>query len=140
MGSIADWLKKFGIKTITVSFAGMTIFTIVQLPMILQWTDWALPLWMAFGFFGTAGILSYAALPQYFPPEMAGRVITGLNVFTFGCAFAAQWSIGLIINLWPSTGIAGSYAPASYQAAFAMMFIIQVAGLAWFILFRRARV
>jgi MFS family permease len=140
MGSIADWLKKFGIKTITVSFAGMTIFTIVQLPMILQWTDWALPLWMAFGFFGTAGILSYAALPQYFPPEMAGRVITGLNVFTFGCAFAAQWSIGLIINLWPSTGIVGSYAPASYQAAFAMMFIIQVAGLAWFILFRRARV
>ena len=140
MGAIADRLEKFGIKTITVSIAGMTIFIIVQVPMILQWTDWALPVWMAFGFFGTAGILSYAALPQYFPPEMAGRVITALNVFTFGCAFAAQWGIGVIIHLWPSTGAGISYAPASYQAAFAMMFVIQVAGLAWFLLFRQAKV
>jgi len=140
MGAIADRLEKFGIKTITVSIAGMTIFIIVQVPMILQWTDWALPVWMAFGFFGTAGILSYAALPQYFPPEMAGRVITALNVFTFGGAFAAQWGIGVIIHLWPSTGAGISYAPASYQAAFAMMFVIQVAGLAWFLLFRQAKV
>jgi sugar phosphate permease len=140
MGAIADRLEKANIKTITVSVAGMTIFTIIQLPIILQWTNWALPVWMAFGFFGTAGILSYAALPQYFPSEMAGRVITGLNVFTFGGAFAAQWGMGLIINLWSSPSIGGGYSPASYQAAFAMMFVIQVAGLAWFLMFHRAKV
>jgi predicted MFS family arabinose efflux permease len=140
IGAIADRLEKANIKTINVSVAGMTIFTIIQLPIILQWTDWALPIWIAFGFFGTAGILSYATLPQYFPAEMAGRVITGLNVFTFGGAFAAQWGMGLIINLWPSLGIGGSYSPASYQAAFAMMFVIQVAGLAWFLIFQRAKV
>jgi MFS family permease len=140
MGAIADRLGKKDIKTIHISVAGMTIFTIIQLPIVLQLTDWALPIWMAFGFFGTAGILSYAALPQYFPPKMAGRVITGLNVFTFGCAFAAQWGMGLIINLWPSSSINGSYSPDSYQAAFAMMFVIQVTGLAWFIFFHRAKI
>ena len=140
MGAIADRLGKKNIKTIDVSVVGMSIFTIIQLPIILQWTDWALPIWMAFGFFGTAGILSYAALPQYFPPQMAGRVITGLNVFTFGCAFAAQWGMGIIISLWSSSGVPGSYSPASYQAAFAMMFVIQIIGLAWFLLFRRAKV
>ena len=138
MGTIAHRLGKLGIKTIHVAFAGMTIFAIVQLPMIAQWSGSALMMWMAFGFFGTAGILSYATLPQYFPPEMAGRVITGLNVFTFACAFAAQWGMGLIINLWPSTG-GGGYAAEGYQAAFAVMFVAQAAGLAWFLLYRRAK-
>ena len=139
MGIIADRLGKFGIKTITVSIVGMAIFTMIQLPIILQWTDWTLPIWIAFGFFGTAGILSYSALPQYFPPEMSGRVITGLNVFTFGGAFATQWCMGLIISLWPSA-IDGSYSPASYQAAFAIMFVIQFAGLIWFLFFTRTKV
>lgn len=142
MGAIADRLGRLGVKTIHVAFAGMTIFAIVQLPMIAQWTGAVLPMWMAFGFFGTAGILSYAALPRNFPPEMAGRVITGLNVFTFAAAFAAQWGMGLIINMWPSTGgvVGGGYANEGYQAAFAVMFATQAAGLAWFHLLRRAKV
>jgi hypothetical protein len=48
--------------------------------------------------------------------------------------------MGLIINLWSSPSIGGGYSPASYQAAFAMMFVIQVAGLAWFLMFHRAKV
>ena len=142
MGTIADRLGKLGIKTIHVAFTGMTIFAIVQLPMIAQWTGSVLMMWMAFGFFGTAGILSYAALTRYFPTELAGRVITGLNVFTFACAFAAQWGMGLIINIWPSIGdaVGGGYAPEGYQAAFAVMFATQAAGLAWFLLYRRAKV
>ncbi len=139
MGTITHRLGRLGVKTITVAATGILIFAIVQLPMALQWTGAVLPMWMAFGFFGTAGILSYAALPQYFPPEMTGRVITGLNVFTFGGAFAAQWGMGVIINLWPATE-GGGYAPEGYQAAFAVMLAVQIAGLAWFALFRRAEV
>ena len=123
-----------------VSLIGICIFLIVQMIIILEPISFILPVLVLFGFFGTAGILSYAALPQNFPPEMAGRVITGLNVFTFGGAFAAQWGMGLIINLWSSPDIGGNYSPASYQAAFTMMFVIQVAGLAWYLIFHRAKV
>ena len=140
MGTVANQLEKWGIKTITVSIGGMIIFALIQLPIIFLWIDLALPLWIAFGFFGTAGILSYASLPLYFPSEMAGRVITALNVFTFGGAFAAQWGMGLIINLWPNYDIVGSYDPSGYQAAFALMLAIQLAGLAWFFFFRKTKV
>ncbi|NQV85008.1 MAG: MFS transporter [Rhodospirillales bacterium] len=142
MGAIAERLGRLGVKTIHVAFTGILVFAIVQLPMALQWTGAVLPMWMMFGFFGTAGILSYAALPKFFPPEMTGRVITGLNVFTFGGAFAAQWGMGVIINLWPNAGgqVGSGYAPEGYQAAFAVMLALQVAGLAWFMVFRRAKV
>ncbi len=50
--------------------------------------------------------------------------------------------MGLIINMWPSTGsaVGGGYAPEGYQAAFCVMLATQASGLAWFLLFRRAKV
>ncbi len=139
MGTIADRLGRIGVKTVHVAFSGMCVFMCVQVVLVAQWTDWALAAWMLFGFFGASGILSYAALPQGFPPELTGRVITGLNVFTFAGAFAAQWGIGAVINLWPVTAI-GGYAAEGYQAAFALMIGLQVLGLSWFVVFRKARI
>ncbi|NQU60157.1 MAG: MFS transporter [Rhodospirillales bacterium] len=139
MGAIAERLGRIGVKTTHVAFFGMALFWVVQIPMALQWTGAVLPMWMAFGFFGTCGILSYAALPRNFAPALSGRVITGLNVFTFMGAFAVQWGMGIIINLWPVTA-SGSYAPEGYQAAFWVMFAIQAAGLSWFWIYRKAPV
>ena len=48
--------------------------------------------------------------------------------------------MGLIINLWPNYDIVGSYDPSGYQAAFALMLAIQLAGLAWFFFFRKTKV
>ena len=56
---------------------------------------------------------------------------TGINLLVFICAFAAQWGIGAIINLWPVTAT-GGYAPPGYQAGFAMMFSLEVVALLWF--------
>jgi len=140
MGTIAERLGRIGIRTIHVAFTGMTLFAVVQIILILQWTGAVLPTWMLFGFFGTAGILNYAALPRAFPPALAGRVITGLNVLTFAGAFATQWGIGVVINLWPATGGGGGYAAEGYQAAFAMMAVLQALALAWFLVFRRGKI
>ena len=136
LGIIAERLGRFGISTMAVAIFGMTAFAGAQIGMALQLVDFTLPLWLLFGFFGTTGILPYAALTQRFPVELAGRVITGLNVMVFFSAFAAQWGIGLIINLWPKTA-AGGYDPAGYQAAFALIVSIQIAGLLWYALYRR---
>ncbi len=137
MGTIAEKLGQLGVRTVQVAVAGMSLFACVQLILVAQWTGAVLPTWLLFGFFGTSGMLSYAALPQSFAPELAGRVITGLNVLTFAGAFAAQWGIGAIINLWPAAGD-GGYSPEGYQAAFALMVVLQIASLVWYAVFRKA--
>ena len=94
---------------------------------------------MAFGFFGTAGIVPYAALSQAFPAHLAGRVNTALNLLVFVMAFVAQWAIGAVIDLWPQTAD-GGYAAQGYQVAFAVMLALQVLALAWYVARRAVRI
>ncbi|GAB6054575.1 MFS transporter [Magnetospira thiophila] len=134
-GTLATRLARVGVAPITVAVTGMALFQVVQIGLAGQWTTFALPLWIAFGFFGTAGIVPYAALSQAFPAHLAGRVNTGLNLLVFVLAFATQWGIGAIIDLWPRPSALG-YAPEGYQAAFATLLAVQVLGLAWYLLRR----
>ena len=137
IGLIAERLGRLGIHTAAVAVIGMSAFMLAQAAIVLQWTDSGLLAWIFFGFFGTAGILPYAALLQGFRRELAGRVVTGLNVIVFAAAFAGQWGIGAVIDLWPQTAT-GGYDADSYQAAFAMMLALQVLALAWLAAFKKA--
>jgi MFS family permease len=130
IGALAERLARRGIRPATLGLAGMGVFAAVQAVLIAQWTAAALPAWLLFGFFGTSGILPYAVLSQSFPPHLAGRVNTALNLLVFVAAFVAQWGIGGIIDLWPR-GADGGYAPAGYRAAFGLMLALQAAGLLW---------
>ncbi|MBE0595951.1 MAG: MFS transporter, partial [Desulfuromonadales bacterium] len=108
-------------------------FLLVQLLLLLVPTGPAVRvLWMLFGFFGTASILPYAVLSQSFPAGLAGRVNTGLNLLVFAFAFAAQWGIGALISLWPTTAT-GGYPMVGYQAGFGAILGLQLLGLAWFV-------
>lgn len=133
IGFVTDRVSRLGVRPIHVAAIGMSGFMLLLLPFVFQWTSAALPVCMLFGFFGTAGILPYAVLSQSFAPELAGRVNTGLNLLVFLGAFAAQWGMGALIDLWPRTG-SGGYAPAGYQTALGVMFALQAAGLIWFVL------
>ena len=130
MGNVAYRLSRWGIRNIVVAGAGMLTFMVVQLCLSLQFTSAALPLWILFGFFGTSGLLSFAVLSHYFPAELSGRVSTAVNVMVFVSAFIAQWGIGAIVNLWPG---ADGYDPQGYQAAFALVLVLQGLAFVWFI-------
>jgi len=117
-------------RPLRVAEAGVLVFLCVQLLLIIGWREMAWPLWLLFGFFGTVGILPYAVLSQRFPAALAGRVNTGLNLLVFVCAFAGQWAMGAVIDLWPSSD--GHYALDGYRAAFGMMFVLQLAATAWY--------
>jgi predicted MFS family arabinose efflux permease len=131
MGAVAERLSRLGIKSIAVAVAGMAAFMITQVLLILEVIPWARTVWVLFGIFGTTGIIPYAVLSQSFPLHLSGRVNTGVNLLVFICAFAAQWGIGAIINLWPAPAADG-YAAPGYQAGFAMMLCLQVIALLWF--------
>lgn len=130
LGMIAPRLGKYGLSTLNFGILAMGIFIFVQIGLVFQWTDYTLILWLLFGFFGTAGILPFAVLPHLFPKELAGRVITSVNLLIFLAAFGAQWGIGAIINLWPKTDM-GGYAAEGFQTSFAVILGLQVLGLAW---------
>ena len=138
LGILANRLSRAGWRPLTVAALGMLVFMLVQTLIVCGWVPDVRLVWMLFGFFGTSGILCYADLSQRFPSRLAGRVNTGLNLLVFVVAFAAQWGVGAVIDLWPSS--ASGYAVAGYRAGFGVMLGLQAAALAWFLLAsRRAR-
>jgi predicted MFS family arabinose efflux permease len=132
LGAVTERLGRRGIGAITVGVMGMAVFVLTQAVLVTQWTGAVLPAWLLFGFFGTTGILPYAGLSQAFPPQLAGRVVTAINVFVFSGAFLFQWGMGLIIDLWPPAPD-GGYAAEGYMAAFGTVVVIQAAGLLWYL-------
>src|SRR5580765_86475 len=92
-------------------------------------TGAAVPLWAGFVFCGTSATLAHSVVTRRYPREMAGRVNTALNTFTFLGIFLGQWGTGVILGLWPQT--AAGYDPRGYSCALGALWLVQLAGLAW---------
>ena len=136
LGSLADRLSRSGISVLTTAVTGMGLFMGVQVLVLAGPVRWALPMWVLFGFFGTSGIIAYAALSQRFPVQLSGRVTTAVNLLVFIAAFLGQWAIGAIIGLWP-IGADGKYALAGYRSGFSVMLALQAMTLLWFFMASR---
>jgi len=138
IGLITERLNRMGVQPMTTAVWGMVLFMIVQVLLMAAPASWATLLWMLFGFIGTTGVIPYPALAMSFPPQLAGRVSTGLNVIVFVGSFAAQWGIGAVIAWFPAT-VADRYAAQGYQTSFAILLALQAACLAWYCLGTDAR-
>ena len=72
---------------------------------------------------------------MFLRPVMLLRVFIsftlGLNLLVFVAAFAAQWAIGLIINLWPQTA-SGSDNVSGYKTGFGLIMTLQLAAAIWY--------
>jgi MFS family permease len=136
IGSIAEWLRPMGIKPITVGIAGMTIYMFIQLALVLEFTEYSKPLWSAYAFFSTSGVITYAVLSQSFRTELAGRVNTGLNLLVFVMAFVMQWGVGYIINLYVSDR-PDQYNTDGFQMAFSVLIVVQVVAMFWYLVSRK---
>jgi hypothetical protein len=66
---------------------------------------------------------------------MTGRAATSLNVLIFLGAFAVQSGFGLVVQAWGADA-ANRYQPVSYQAAFALVVLIQLPGFIGWLLGR----
>ncbi|WP_417790173.1 MFS transporter [Terasakiella pusilla] len=135
LGALSERLGRYGIKTINIATVGLFCFMLVQLGIITEWAIDYPVIWIAFGFFGTTGILQYAVLSQHFPTHLAGRVNTAINLMVFISTFTLQSVSGQVINQWAPTA-SGGYAPEAYQAAFGLFLGLQAVAYVWFILSR----
>jgi len=136
LGTLADRLQRFGIKPVAVMGGAIGISLGIQCLFAFEHVALATPLCFAFGFFGSSPLLVFAVFGQTFPAHLAGRANTAQNMLSFIGAFAAQWGIGAIINLWPELA-GGQYDPTGHQAALVTVIAIESAAFAFFLWPRR---
>ncbi|MCP3951688.1 MAG: MFS transporter [Desulfobacterales bacterium] len=130
LGVLAARLSDRDTKVFLVPVAGMASFMVIQTVLTVGNVLPPWLMWVLFGFFSTAGIVTYAELSRQFPASLAGRVNTALNLLVFVAAFAGQWGIGAIVNLWTPSA-QGLFPAVAYRAGFGVMLALQVLGLAW---------
>jgi predicted MFS family arabinose efflux permease len=128
-GRVSDGLALRGRSTLPLLLGGVAVASACLGLIVLGVRTGHVLLWC--GFFGcsTAAVLSYSLYSKRYPKEMAGRVNSAVNVSVFTGVFSGQWVVGLILSLWPPTGV--GYAPEAYVWAFGLPWLLQLAGLAW---------
>jgi MFS family permease len=104
-----------------------------ELTLALRWPllSWAIPTVMAAA--SSATSLSFSALADYFPRNIAGTANGVLNTLHIGTAFAMQSLIGVIVARW-APDLLGRYPVVAYETAFGSMVVLQAGALLWFVL------
>ena len=136
-GAVADWFVRRGVDLLTVMLGFLALFFGAQLAIVLQWTSLNLLMWVVFGMTGQVAVLAYPWLSSFFGAALSGRANTAVNLVLFLTAFGAQYAIGAIIDLFPTTP-GGGYDPMGYQVGFGVFFAAQLAALGWYLLGRRS--
>ena len=132
IGAVADRPGRRGVDLLTVMLGFLAVFFLAELAIVLQWTRFSLPVWTLFGMTGQAAILGYPWLASHYGAALSGRANTAINLVTFLAAFGAQYAIGALIELFPTTAAAG-YSARGYQVGFGAFFALQLLALAWYL-------
>ncbi len=126
----STWLMRIGIGSMTLLRAGMGIFVLAHLVVLL---DLMAPAWIwpVLGFAFSLSNIAYPLLTAAFPVELAGRVNTALNLLAFVGAFVMQWGIGAMVDLLSASGLAADQA---FRATLAGLLVLQALAYVWFLL------
>jgi MFS family permease len=136
VGMITEWAGRRGIPALDVAAAGIGVFLLVQAAIVVSYPPSFQLLSVMFTLVGTITGIEYAIIAQSMPRELTGRAATCLNLLIFIGAFLVQAGFGLMVGLWTPDG--ADHAPAqAYQAAFAVLLLVQLPGLVGFVLRRR---
>lgn len=137
-GLIADQLSRRGISLWTTMSVTTTLFVGVQAVILVTPGSFAGPLWSAYGLFTAGPIFAYALISLAVPPHLSGRAISLLNLFSVLSGFILQYTVGIIIELWPPNPD-GLYPVVAHQTALGILLFMQVAALLWMLLPYRER-
>ena len=131
-GMTVHYTKRRGIGTEPILAIISALFIAAELALMLRAPLPSILPWSLIAIVGTATVVSFAVIADYFPPELAGRANGALNVLHFGWAFLAQFGTGLILEQWPT--VDGHRTVLAYQVAFAVNVAVQITAFVWFAL------
>jgi len=136
VGMVTEWAGRRGIAPLDVAAAGVALFVLVQLAIVLNHAPSLRLLSVLFTLLGTITGIEYAIIAQSLPRALTGRAATCLNLLIFVGAFFVQAGFGWVIGLWrPDAG--GRFPAQAYQVAFGVLALLQVPGVVRYCLRRR---
>lgn len=135
-GVLADRLRTTTVRAVHVFAGGVAVFLALEIVLAAGATFAVAAVWALCGFTSAAVYLAYAIVTAHFPGALTGRAITAMNFFIFVVAFAMQWGIGGIIEMFP-VDPDGGYSVHGHAAALWVMVALQVVCAAYFLLGRR---
>lgn len=138
VGSFASRLQARGKSALVAIGAFAGTLAMLQLVIAATHGTWPWVWWVVFGFFATSSSASYGVLTQHFPPALAGRATTALNLLVLTSSFAMQWGVGIVIDLWPRPP-GGGYAPEGYRVALICQGVVHLLSIVWLLWPRRER-
>jgi MFS family permease len=121
-------LKQRGIAPERILLVGMGLGVTASLAIVFDLLPTQLS-WFLLGLVFSVGNLSYALLQAEFPPHLAGRVNTALNLCAFAGAFGLQWGFGALLDL---LGAAGLSKREAFQWTYGTLVVLQAASWVWF--------
>ena len=130
LGLLAKRLARLGFVTRHMYLTGWTInlcaiaAIVMRLPGETLW-------WCLYGFGAAANILAFTLLGEIFPPTLAGRANTAVNLMMFGGSFAAQWGIGVVADMARVLG--GLSVAEGLQVAFVVVLVLTAVAYVWFV-------
>jgi MFS family permease len=136
VGMITEWAGRRGVRPISVAAAGVALFIIVQLGFVCNWAPSFQLLSVLFTLVGTVTGIEYTIVAQSLPGALTGRAATCLNLLIFIGAFAVQAGFGMLVGCW-RPNLLQHYPAVAYQMAFAVLVMLQLPGLVWYLWRRR---
>ncbi len=130
VGWVATELGKRNVPLVRIVICGSALYIASLTPLTLATGAGRWSVLLGIGLLSNVNTLCYPILSRHFPPNMTGRATTALNSFFFVGAFVVQFTIGLVIDLFPAAAL-GHYPVPAYQLAFAAMIGLQLTGWLW---------
>lgn len=130
LGFFATKLVHRGIKLSNLYLASM-LASLVMFGLIIfqpSFAGWLL--WPLLAACFSLSNVSYSLVAQAFPPALAGRANTALNLLVFAGAFGLQWGIGILVDTLQGHGWPVGDA---YRAAFVLLLMGQTLALMWLV-------
>ncbi|MDI4231719.1 MFS transporter [Bradyrhizobium sp. Arg237L] len=131
-GTTVHHIRRRGVGAEAIFVMVAVLFIAAELALILRAPLPSILPWSVVAIVGTATVVSFTVIADYFPPELAGRANGALNVLHFGWAFLAQYATGLVLEQWSPND--GHRPVQAYQVAFGLNVAVQIATLVWFAL------
>jgi predicted MFS family arabinose efflux permease len=131
-GWIADQVQRRGLSIELVVGLAFLPFAVSQILLMFHVSVHPAIPWILFGLTGQASNLGYATLAAHFGIGSAGRAQSTANLLLFVSAWALQWGMGEVLNLFPGM-TEGTVDPAGYRWAFGIALALQVAAWLWYL-------
>ena len=135
MSFLSPWLDKRSFALERQSLIGLFWFSGLLWIIIFWHAPGAWWCWVIMTIGIPAVILLQTQTALLFPKHVAGRVLTTFNLVMFVGAFLLQWGIGLMVDFLQSFGSSRANALAF---AFAVMGVLQLASLGWYLKMRKS--